>query len=111
MTFYNGSNSLGTGSVSGGVATFTTSSLAVGTDSIKAIYGGDTNFKTSTSAVLAQTVQPMTNDVVVQSVDCALGALSDDDTMTDDLALQELASEQVSAQGVWPLHGSRQRRG
>ena len=38
------------------VATFTTSSLAAGTHSITAAYGGDSNFAASTSAGLAQTV-------------------------------------------------------
>jgi len=58
VTFYDGSNSLGTGSVSGGIATFATSSLSVRTHSIKAVYGGDSNFKTSTSAAANLTVDP-----------------------------------------------------
>ena len=57
VTFYDGSTAIGTGTVSGGVATFTTSTLSVGTHSIKAVYAGDTNFKTSTSAVVKQIVQ------------------------------------------------------
>src|SRR5207247_40562 len=40
--------------------TFSTSALAVGSHSITATYGGDTNFNTSTSAVLTQTVNPVT---------------------------------------------------
>jgi hypothetical protein len=38
------------------VATFTTSTLAVGTHSITAAYGGDSNFAASTSTVMSQTV-------------------------------------------------------
>ena len=37
-----------------GQATFTTSALTVGSHSITAVYGGDANFATSTSAALNQ---------------------------------------------------------
>jgi hypothetical protein len=47
---------LGTGTLSGGTATFTTSGLTAGTHSITAIYGGDANFTGSTSPNLTQTV-------------------------------------------------------
>ena len=43
------STTLGTGTLSGGVATFSTSSLAIGSHTITAVYGGDTNFNGSTS--------------------------------------------------------------
>src|SRR5437870_6931466 len=51
---------LGTGTLSGGTATFTTSTLAVGSHSITASYGGDANFNGSTSAVLTHVVNPVT---------------------------------------------------
>jgi hypothetical protein len=57
VTFYDGSNAIGTGALTGGVASFTISTLSVGTHSIKAVYGGDANFKTSTSDSLKQKVQ------------------------------------------------------
>ena len=56
VTFKDGSATLGTGTLSGGVATFSTASLSVGSHSITAVYGGDTNFTTSTSSSLSQTV-------------------------------------------------------
>ncbi len=56
VTFKDGSNALGTGSVSGGIATFAISSLTGGTHSITAVYGGDSNFTGSTSTALSQTV-------------------------------------------------------
>ena len=60
VTFNNGTTALGTGTlstVSGSqVATFTTSTLPAGTDSITAVYGGDTTNAGSTSAVLSQVV-------------------------------------------------------
>jgi hypothetical protein len=57
VSFYDGSTLLGTGALSGGVASFSTSSLARGTHSIKAVYGGDANVNGATSAVLSQTVK------------------------------------------------------
>ena len=41
VTFMQGTNVMGTGTLSGGSATFTTSTLAAGTDTIKAVYAGD----------------------------------------------------------------------
>src|SRR6266581_2175518 len=60
VTFLDGATALGSGTLSGGTATFTTSALAIGSHSITASYGGDTNFNGSTSAVLTQTVNPVT---------------------------------------------------
>ena len=57
VTFMDGATSLGNGTLSGGVATFSISTLAVGSHSITGIYNGDTNFTTSTSSTLAQTVK------------------------------------------------------
>ena len=56
VTFYNGSAILGTGSLSTGTASFTTSALAAGTYTITATYPGDANFAASTSPALHQTV-------------------------------------------------------
>jgi len=47
---------LGSSSISGGVATYTTSSLAIGTYAITASYGGDTTNSTATSNTLTQKV-------------------------------------------------------
>ena len=57
VTFKDGSTVLGTGTPTGsGIATYSTSSLALGTHSITAVYGGDSNNLSSTSGVLTQTV-------------------------------------------------------
>lgn len=56
VTFDDGSNALGTASLSGAQAAFTVSSLSVGTHSIAAAYSGDTNFLASTSSALSQIV-------------------------------------------------------
>jgi len=50
VNFLDGSTQIGSGSLNGsGVATFSTSTLAAGTHSITAVYGGDSNFTGSTS--------------------------------------------------------------
>jgi len=56
VTFLDGATVLGTGNLSGGVATFPTSLLSVGSHSITAIYGGSSSFAASTSGILIQTV-------------------------------------------------------
>ncbi|MDV9203194.1 Ig-like domain-containing protein, partial [Streptomyces sp. Wh19] len=49
VDFFDGATLLGTGTLSGGVATFTTSTLAIGTHPLTAVYNGDANFTSSTS--------------------------------------------------------------
>jgi hypothetical protein len=57
VTFLDGSTSIGTGTVgAGGVATLPTATLAQGTHSITAQYGGDANFSGSTSPAVSQVV-------------------------------------------------------
>jgi sugar lactone lactonase YvrE len=54
VTFYNGTTSIGTTTLSGGVANFSISSLPYGSQSITAVYGGSTNFSTSTSSAVTE---------------------------------------------------------
>jgi sugar lactone lactonase YvrE len=56
VSFYDGTTLLGTGTLAAGVATYTTLNLPVGALSITAVYSGDTNFSTLTSAGLTETV-------------------------------------------------------
>ena len=57
VTFLDGSTVLGTKTLVGsGVASFSTSSLSVGSHAITASYGGDANSVASVSAVLTETV-------------------------------------------------------
>jgi hypothetical protein len=51
VTFKKGATLLGPATLSGGVATFTTSSLPVGSSTITATYGGTTNYSTSSASV------------------------------------------------------------
>lgn len=57
VTFMDGSTTLGTGPLSSsGVATYSTTALPTGSDSITAVYPGDGNFLGSTSAAVVVTV-------------------------------------------------------
>jgi Bacterial Ig-like domain (group 3) len=56
VTFRDGSTVLGTQPLSGGHASYQTSSLAAGTHSITAVYGGDSFYASSTSPALSQSV-------------------------------------------------------
>ena len=61
VTFEQGTNSLGTGALSGGTATFTISTLKTGSaDSVKAVYPGDSNLAKSTSNTVGQVVSKAT---------------------------------------------------
>ena len=57
VTFEQGTTVLGTGVTLGGTATFSTSAFAVGTKPVKAFYGGDAGFGSSTSAPVSQVIQ------------------------------------------------------
>ncbi len=55
VTFYDGTTLLGTAPLNGaGQATLTTAKMSGGMHNITAVYGGDTNYATSTSAIVAQ---------------------------------------------------------
>jgi hypothetical protein len=51
-----GNSALGTGTVANGIATLTTSTLAIGTHTITAVYSGDSNYSSATSAAYSLTV-------------------------------------------------------
>jgi Bacterial Ig-like domain (group 3) len=67
VTFQEGTSALGTGTLSGGAATFITSGLTAGTHSITAVYSGDANFAGGTSPALMQTVNRVTSSISVAS--------------------------------------------
>jgi sugar lactone lactonase YvrE/predicted secreted protein len=66
VQFTDGGVALGTGTLgSNGEATFTTSSLAPGTHSIAAVYAGDTDDATSTSAAISEVIQQIGTTTVL----------------------------------------------
>jgi DNA-binding beta-propeller fold protein YncE len=58
VDFYHYATLLGSGTLTGGVATFTTSKLSQATSHIRAVYLGSSSDETSTSATIAQVVNP-----------------------------------------------------
>src|SRR5207249_1418024 len=67
VTFQDGTTSQGTATLSNGTATLTITSLSVGSHTITAVYGGDTNFTTSTSAALTQIVSQASSTATLTS--------------------------------------------
>lgn len=67
VTFMDGATTLGSGTVSGGVATFATSNLSVGWHDMSAVYAGDADNTSSTSSVLEQQITPATSHVALAS--------------------------------------------
>jgi hypothetical protein len=56
VQFFDGSTLLGTGNLSGGSASLSTSNLDLGVHSITASYQGDATSNASTSAALSETI-------------------------------------------------------
>ncbi len=56
VSFYDGTTLMGSGALVSGAATYTTSSLAAAAHALTAVYGGDSNFSSVTSAALSQVV-------------------------------------------------------
>jgi hypothetical protein len=67
VTFYHGSTSLGTGSLTNGVATLVLATLSLGSHSLTATYGGDANDAASTSTPVIQVVQETTATILTSS--------------------------------------------
>ena len=57
VNFLDGATVLGTGTLANGVATFTTSTLAIGSHSVTAVYAGDANFNGATSSAQSETIE------------------------------------------------------
>lgn len=64
VTFLDGSTSIGTGTISSGVATFTLSTMTAGTHSITASYAGDANYAPSTSNTYSQLVNKQAGETI-----------------------------------------------
>ena len=60
VEFFDGTTSLGTGTMVAGVASISPSGLGIGSHDITARYGGDAIFATSTSSTVTQVVNPNT---------------------------------------------------
>jgi sugar lactone lactonase YvrE len=65
VNFMDGATALGSGTMSAGGAIYSTSSLAAGSHTITAVYGGDTNYVAASSSSLAQMVIDYTVNAAV----------------------------------------------
>jgi MYXO-CTERM domain-containing protein len=81
MTFLDGTSVLGTGAINGGVATLTTSTLAIGTHAITASYGGDTTYKSAVSAPLAQVIGKLPTTITL-SISSGTSLITNSVTLT-----------------------------
>lgn len=68
VTFKDGSTTLGTVALAGGVAHFTTSTLALGSHSITAHYAGNANFLASVSSALNEVITAATSTTLASSL-------------------------------------------
>ncbi len=68
VSLFDGGTQIGTGTLAAGIASFTTSSLAVGSHSLTAQYSGDPNNAASTSAALIQTVNVPTDSIKLRAM-------------------------------------------
>jgi hypothetical protein len=65
VTFYDGSNNIGVCSLNNGSASFSIGGLTVGSHNISFTYSGDDNDSGSTSAVVTQTVNPVSTSTLL----------------------------------------------
>jgi hypothetical protein len=106
VTFKNGTTTLGTATLEGGSASFTIKILPIGSDAITVVYGGDANFKASTSAVLKHTVKQAAGTSLAVTkrtsvLDQALAVVQDEraqEVLVGDLAFEQLSSTKPSRQ-------------
>lgn len=115
VTFFVNSKSVTAVNLNDGVATYTTAFAVTGSDTIKAVFGGDTDYKTS-SATLTQTVSSGGSDdaIVMNSVPGAvhevLGTFSADNSSgspIDELALDLLTISEKKSRAAELRHIAR----
>ncbi len=98
INFARDGTSFGTGTIDGnGTATFTTSSLPIGTDHITATYSGDGTFSASSSAGLTETIAPPTDTVATTT-----GITASPTTATAGSAVILTATVTAATPGVVP---------
>ena len=84
ISFYNGTQLLGTAPLSSGVATLNLTSLPIGPSALRAVYAADATFAGSTSATLAHTVLQPTATLTVAPLSLPYGTVTA--TLTAQLA-------------------------
>jgi hypothetical protein len=83
VSFYNGETLLGSGNVnSSGAATFSTSSLPAGADSLTAVYSGNAGFAASTSRAVTETIAVVTSTATATTLTASPNPAAVDATVT-----------------------------
>lgn len=88
VNFIDEANPIGTGTVSAGSATFTTSALANGSHSLTAAYSGDANFAGSTSGAVTVTVSAPTKTATTTAVSASATQLSTGQNLTLNITVE-----------------------
>ena len=83
VTFMEGNTALGTGTITNGVASFTTSTLPAGAHTIVANYGGDSNYSSSVSGPLTQTVNKVTPVLPIPTVSAPNTTVGSPETISE----------------------------
>ncbi|MCY3013073.1 MAG: Ig-like domain-containing protein [Planctomycetota bacterium] len=76
VKFYDGTTLLGTAALSGTTATFSTTTLAVGSHPISAVYQGDADYAQSTSATVTETITALSTTTALATSAASAAALS-----------------------------------
>jgi hypothetical protein len=100
VTFFDGATSIGSGTLNGGQATFTSSSLAVGVHSITASYAGASNFVASASSATSQTVN---KDATTTAITGSPNPIATGQSVTFTIAVSANAPGSGSATGTVTL--------
>ena len=82
VNLVDGGTSIASSALTHGIASFSITTLAVGTHTMTAVYNGDGNYNTSTSSVLSQKVLPNTVAAVSSSADPSIAGKSVTVTVT-----------------------------
>jgi len=109
ITFYDGSTAISSAAAINvnGVATYTTSTLSVGSHSITAVYSGDSNNATSTSAAQLQLIGALTTTVVTSSTNpIAFGAQATFTATVSAVAGGSPTGTVIFYNGATPISGS-----
>jgi hypothetical protein len=107
VTFYQGSSSLGTGSLSNGVATFTIpSGLAEGTYTFSASYSGDTNFNGSSSSPDASLTVLQSTTLTLTTNPANFAAVNQAITITATLSPYTVAGQSTNGELVILYNGA-----
>jgi hypothetical protein len=108
VTFIDGTTSLGTATVNGGAATFSTSTLAAGSHSITASYSGDSNFAGSVSSVVTVVVSAPAKTKTTTSISASATQLTVGQTLTLSISVAPQSGSGTPTGGVTILDGATQ---